>query len=191
MEHGVERERSAVTEARIVGTAAAGLLLVMFSAGLAWRDCTMLATSLVLAYRLLLLHMDRGSPWRALTAALNALSGGLLLGAAGLALVLGILGVWFGWWYLSPDHPDLTLLMLALSAAACAAARGNPRDAWEELRVWLWLFAGVVVAIQARLSGLTTTPCVLALAVGLMTLRSGWLLSRDRASLLLRAGTES
>lgn len=180
-----------MTLLRIVGPASAGLLLGSVIVALAWRDCMMLATCLVLSYRLLLLHADQRAPWRALAAALNALSAGLLVSAAGLALVVGVIAAWLGWWHLAPDHPGIALVILLAGAAACCWARSSHREAWEEFRIWLWLLAGVVVTVHARDAGLTILPCLFALAVGLATLRAGWLLSTDRASTLLRAGTES
>ena len=46
------------------GFASTGLVLTMACAAWAWRDCMLLALSVVLAYRLFLLHMDRGAPLR-------------------------------------------------------------------------------------------------------------------------------
>ena len=45
----------------------------------------MLAGSLVLTHRLFLVRLDRGAPWRVLTAAVNVLNAGALTVAAGIA----------------------------------------------------------------------------------------------------------
>lgn len=83
---------------RLWGPASTALVLAMASAAWAWRDCMLLALSVVLAYRLFLVHMDREVPWRALAAAVNALSAGFMAVGAGVALMAGITAAWLEWW---------------------------------------------------------------------------------------------
>ena len=67
-----------MTPPRLCRPAGTVLVLVVVCAAWAWRDCMLLATSVVLAHRLFLLRMDCGALWRALAAAVNAMvAGGL------------------------------------------------------------------------------------------------------------------
>ena len=119
------------------GPASTGLVLAMACAAWAWRDCMLLALSMVLAYRLFLLHMDRGAPWRAIAAAVNALSVGVLAVGAGLALMAGIAVAWLGWWHPTAGHPAALLLMLGAGAAWCCLVGCWRQEAAKELRLWL------------------------------------------------------
>lgn len=173
------------------GPASAGLVLAMACAGWAWRDCMLLALSTVLALRLFLLHMDRGAPWRAIAAAVNALSVGVLAVGAGLALMAGIALAWLGWWHPTAGHPAALLLMLSAGAAWCCLSRSGRREAAEELRLWLCVLGGVFVAIEAQRSGWAIAPCLFVTAVGMAMLWAGWRLATETASALLRVGGES
>ncbi len=173
------------------GPASTGLVLAMACAAWAWRDCMLLALSMVLAYRLFLLHMDRGAPWRAIAAAVNALSAGMLAVGAGLALMAGIAAAGAGWWHPTSGHPAALLLMLTTGAAWCCLSRSGRQEAAAELRLWLVVLGGVFVAIEAQRSGWTLAPCLFVTAVGLTMLWAGWRLANETASALLRAGGES
>ena len=167
------------------------LAAVMAAAGLAWRDCLLLACSVALAYRLFLLWMDRGAPWPPLTAALNALTGGALAGAAGLALITGIGTAGLGWWHPQAPHGAAAMLLPALAAGWCCAARDSPPDAMDELRVWLWVLGGALLAVEAYGRGLAIAPCLFALAVGVVLLWAGWRLARYSTSALLHSTYEA
>ena len=173
------------------GPASTGLVLAMACAGWAWRDCMLLALSMVLAYRLFLLHMDRGLPWRAVAVAVNALSAGLLAVGAGVALVAGIAAAWFGWWHPTAGHPAALLLMLIACAAWCCLSRVGREEAAEELRLWLCVLGGAVVATELSRSGWELAPCLFASVVGIAMLWAGWRLATETASALLHAGSES
>ena len=60
------------------GLPAIGMVGAVAAAGWAGQDCLLLAGSMVLAHRLFLVRLDRGAPWHALTAAVNALTAGAL-----------------------------------------------------------------------------------------------------------------
>ncbi len=85
-----------MTPPRLCRPAGTGLVLARVCAAWVWRDCMLLATSVVLAHRLFLLRMDCGAPWRALAAAVNALVAGGLSSLAGVALMAAVAAAWLG-----------------------------------------------------------------------------------------------
>ena len=173
---------------RLWAPSGTALVVAMACAALAWRDCMLLAISLVLAHRLFLLGMDRGTPWRALAAAVHALSAGLLTAGAGVALMAGITAAWLGWWQPTAEHASASLLLLLLGALCCCLARKGRAETWQELRPWLWLLGGSVLATEAYKSGMTIAPCLFVFVVGVAMLWAGWQLATRTASALLRAG---
>lgn len=172
-------------------TVSTALVLAAACAAWAWRDCMLLALSMVMAYRLFLLHMDRGAPWRAMTAAVNALSAGALAVGAGIALAAAIAAAWFGWWHPTARHPTALLMALAVAAAWCCLSSSTRQEALEELRLWLCVLGGAVVAIKMRHSGWALAPCVFVAAVGLGMAWAGWRLATVTTSALLGAGSNS
>ena len=172
------------------GSYGLALAAVMAAVGLAWRDCLLLACSVALAYRLFLLWMDRGAPWPPLTAALNALTGGVLAGAAGLALITGIGTAGLGWWQPPAPHPVPALVFSVVGAAWCCGSRDSLAGAVDELRVWLWVIVGAMLAIEAYGLGLAMAPCLFALSIGVAMLWAGWRLARVTSTELLRSGNE-
>ncbi len=172
---------------RLWGATSTGLMLAlaMACAAWAWRDCMLLALSVVLTYRLLLLDMDRGASWRALAAAVNALSAGLLAVGVGAALMAGIAAAWLGWWHPTAAHPAALLLMLSAGAAWCCLFRSGRPEAAEELRLWLCVLGGVLVAIEAQRSGWALAPCLFGSAVGMAMVWAGWRLATETASSLI------
>ena len=173
------------------GTPAIGMVGAVAAAGWAGQDCLLLAGSTVLALRLFLVRMDRGAPWRALTAAVNAFTAGALTGAAGIALVAGVGAVGFGWWHATAPHPASTLLILVTSAVWCCIARGSVAGALQEFPVWLWMLGGALLAMVAEREGVAVAPCVFVVAVGLAMLWAGWHLASATTSALLRSGSET
>lgn len=179
-----------MTRTQLWGHAGTALVVATACAALAWRDCMLFATSLVLAHRLFLLRMDRGAPWRVLAAAGNALSAGVLTCGAGVVLLAGIAAAWLGWWQPTAEHVSASLLLLLVGAAWCCWSRCNREETLQELRPWLWLLAGSVLAIEAHRGGVTIAPCLFVSAVALAMLWTGWRLATETASTLLRAGSE-
>ncbi|MDP1646465.1 MAG: hypothetical protein Q8L71_13400 [Thiobacillus sp.] len=176
---------------RLWGATSTGLVVAMASAAWAWRDCMLLALSVVLTYRLFLLHMDRGAPWRTLAAAVNALSAGFVAVGAGVALMTSIAAAWLEWWHPTAEHPAAVLLMLSAGAAWCCLFRNGRQEAAEELRLWLCVLGGVLVAIEAERSGWALAPCLFVSSVGMAMVWTGWRLATETASSLMHAGGES
>ena len=173
------------------GPTSTALVLTIACAAWAWGDCMLLALSVVLAYRLFLLHMDRGASWRAIAAAVNALSAGALAVCAGITLAAAIGAAWLRWWQPTARHPAALLLVLAAAAAWCCLSRSTRQEALAELRLWLCVFGGAVVAIEMRHSGWELAPCVFVAAVGVGMVWAGWRLATATASALLTASDNS
>jgi hypothetical protein len=173
------------------GLVGIGIVVAMAAAALAWRDCTLLAGTAVLALRVFLIRMDSAAPWRVLSAAVNCLTAGMLASVAGIALMAEVGAAWLGWWQPAAEHPELALSLLAAAAAWCCLSRDSREGAAEELRLWAVLLAGVAFATFARASGIAFAPCIFASGIGLAMLWAGWRLAADTTSTLLRSGSES
>ena len=173
------------------GVPAIGMVGAVAAAGWAGQDCLLLAGSSVLAHRLFLVRMDRGAPWRALTAAANALTLGALTFAAGITLVAGVGAVALSWWHAAAPHPASTLPILVASAVWCCSARGSVAGALQEFPVWLWMLGGALLATVAEREGVAVGPCAFVFVVGLAMLWAGWHLASVTASALLRSGSET
>lgn len=169
-----------------------GTAVAMAAAAVAWRDCVLLAGSTVLAFRVFLVRMDRGAPWRRLSVAVNCLTAGVLVGAAGVALVAGVGAAWLDWWHPAAAPPALALLLLAAGAVWCCLSRDGREGVAEELRLWVLMLVGVVAAMLARGGGGgALAPCIFVAGVGLTMLWVGWHFAGATTSSLLRAGSES
>ncbi|MCU0964000.1 MAG: hypothetical protein MUF08_02845 [Burkholderiaceae bacterium] len=175
---------------RLWGFASIGAVLAMACAAWAWRDCMLLASSMVLTHRIFLLHMDRGAPWRAITAAVHAFSAGVLAVVSGLVLMAGIAAAWQGWWQPTAGNPAALLFIVGAGAAWCCLSSNSRQAAAEELRLWLLVFGGVLVAIEVQRGAWTPAPCLFVLAVGMAMLWVGWRLAAETASSLLRSANE-
>ena len=60
-----------------------------------------------------------------------------------------------------------------------------------ELKVWLWLVGGTVLAMEAYGRGLTMAPCLFALVIGVAMLWAGWRLVRFTSPAMLRSGSKT
>jgi hypothetical protein len=166
------------------------LALAMACAALAWRDCMLMATSLFLAHRLLLLRMAHLPPRRALAAAVEALSAGLLTTCAGFVMLFVIAAAWLGWWQPMPAHASALVTMLSLGALWCCLHRGEDKAFWRELRPWLWLLGGSAAAAAGRANGYSFAPCLFVAVVAMSMIRVGWRLATVTASALLHTAGE-
>lgn len=171
---------------------ATGLLLVVLCVvvGLAWGECMVSAIGGVLAYRLLLLRIDRGVPWPAMNAALDALAVGALAAIVGLVLLLMVGLAWWGWWQPSAPHPWLSLTLLGVAAPGCSLARNCPSGARAELLTWIWLFAGVLLALSLHRAGWSAAPCALTASVGIVMVWAGCRLAAVTGLAGFRAATD-
>ena len=151
----------------------------------------LLAASMVLAYRLFLVRMERGAPWPARTAACDALVAGVMAVAAGIALLAAVAAAWLQWWQPRPDHPVALLLALSAGAGLCSLAAQRPEQVLAELWPWLALAGGILLVLEARRASIAFAPCLLVLVVGAVLLRGGWRLATLSAPAMLDAGSDS
>ena len=163
------------------------LVTVAVTAGLAWRDCMLLAICVVLGHRLFLLRMDLGAPWPTLTATVDVLSAAVAFAAAGLALIFGVAFAWWGWWQPSEPHLLPTLALLAIAATSYCMAKDEVSWVAEAAKPWLWLAGGVILATWLHQRGLRVAPCLLVSGVGFLTLRTSWRLARGTAMDMLES----
>ena len=171
---------------------AAGPALVAtgLAAGLAWRDCMLLAVGLLLAWRLLLLRIERKAPWSALTAAIEAATAGAATAVAGAGLLVAMAMGWLGWWQPQTPHAAPLLLLLLSSAAVCCLARHNRDGAAREARCWAGLLGGVLLALEVQRDMPVPAPCLLVASIGGLMLWSGWRLAGTMATGMLHAGSD-
>lgn len=175
---------------RFVDAAGPALVATGLAAGLAWRDCMLLAIGLVLAFRLLLLRVEHQAPWSALTAAVEAATAGAATVLVGFGLVAAMGVGWLGWWQPQAPHALPLLLLLCASAGVCCMARRSRRGAAREGRCWAWLLGGVLLALEAHGGGLAPAPCLLVATIGGLMLWSGWRLAGAMATGMLHAGSD-
>ncbi len=176
----------------LLGAPAIGMVGAVAVAGWVGQDCVLLAASVVLAYRLFLVRMDRGAPWHALTATVVAFTAGAALSVAvGIALVAGVGAVALGWWDAAVPQSTSNLLVVVISAMWCCIARQCVAGALRECQVWLWMLGGGLLATEAQREGIAAAPCAFLLAVGFAMLWAGWHLASVTASALLRSGSET
>jgi hypothetical protein len=164
--------------------------VVLASAGVAWRDCTLLALAAVAAHRLFLWRMDAGAPWDAWRAALRCLWAGLAGIAAALALLVFVVGGLAGAWAMrhDPQGPALNLLALgALLLGAMMCMPSGPRRR-EELLFWAGVLAVAALLTAPGGAGLGFWPCMFSLLVSAGLVLAGWRLARHSSRELLRAG---
>ena len=171
-----------VRRARLLSWAAVATL----AAGLALRNCVLIAASALVALQAFRAHMDANSPWQGWRAALRCALAGLvgLFGAGALLAMVG--GAWMGWWEPRSDQPMLGLLVLAL--AAFAGWTLHPRDEGERYRVAnaFAMLAGGIALLFASL-GWSASPCVFAFVTAMAVGWMGWTLLRSVAGELLMA----
>lgn len=163
--------------------------VVLVSAGLAWRDCTLLALAAVAGHRLFLWRMECGAPWDAWRAALRCLSAGLAGMAAALALLVFVIGGLAGAWTMrhDPQGPALNLLALgALLLGALMLLPGGPRRR-EELLFWAGLLALAALVTAPGGAGLGFWPCIFTLLVCGGMAAAGWRLAHHSSRELLQA----
>ncbi|ODU57078.1 MAG: hypothetical protein ABT02_18500 [Comamonadaceae bacterium SCN 68-20] len=162
-----------------------GLVVVLTSAGLAWRDCLVLAGSAVALARLFPIYMESAAPWDGWRAAISCITKGALIALSGLGLGLWALGVRIGWWTSGQTEATVSLPLLVVAGLVCCAMRRGGR--WLEVGLWLAMLGLAASAAYARGHGLPAAPCILALVGAAALMRNGWRLACRTSGDLMRA----
>jgi len=154
-----------------------------FGAGVALRDCVLIAASALVALQAFHLHMDANAPWQGWRAALRCTLAGVggLFAAGALLAMVGT--AWMGWWEPRSDHPLLGLLVLALAALACWALPTGERDSRFGAGAAIAMLAGGVALLSAS-RGWPVALCLFAFATAVLVGGIGWALLRSTAAAL-------
>lgn len=168
-----------VRQARLLRWTAIGT----FGAGLALRDCVLIAAGALVALQAFHVHMDANAPWQGWRAAVRCALAGLggLFAAGALLAMVG--GAWIGWWQPRSDQPLLGLLVLALAALACWTLQPDDRDPRLGAGAAIVMLAGGVALLSASL-GWPVALCLFALAAAVLVGGIGWALLRSTAAAL-------
>jgi len=176
--------RPAAYRVLILPWVAAGIALTF---GAWWRDCVLVASSLLLALHAFYAGMDRGSPWEAMRGAIRCWVAGLLsmLGAVGLVVWVAAVML-IGW--SAPAHAlDEALAVLGLAAAVAWFGRAHVASTgYERAVAGTALVAAASAEIMVR-DGVAYASCAFAILVAVSIAWLGWHLAHDLASTLLHA----
>lgn len=164
-----------------------GVVLVLLAAGMAWRDCLLIAGSAVLGVRLFFIYMDSAAPWEGWRAAIRCVTAGAVVVLAAGALLLLVAGNGWGWWDMAHRGPADSLGWLAGAGIVCCSMRQTQTEALSEAAFWLLVLAAALTATAAQRHGLPAAPCALVFVVALLLARAGWRLAHDAAAGLLQA----
>jgi len=155
----------------------------IFGAGIALRDCVLIAASSLVALQAFHLHMNANAPWQGWRAALRCALAGLggLFAAGALLAMVG--SAWMGWWEPRADHPWLGLLVLSLAALACWALPLGDLDPRFGIGAAIAMLAGGVAIFSAS-RGWPLALCLFAFATAALVGGIGWTLLRSTAAAL-------
>lgn len=175
-------------ESRVAMFAAATWLpaVAAVAAGLAWRDCVMLAGAGLLAVLAFRQGMQRHAPWQGWRAALHCITAGLAMMLAALGLALYVVGVVAGWWR-SGEHTDSAGLLLLAIAALLVLFTLERTQGGGQWRAGATASLAAAAAWVAADHGLPYAACVFAAGVALWLVRDGWSLAHGLAAELMSA----
>jgi hypothetical protein len=157
------------------------------AAGIALRDCVIIAAAAPLALRAFYIGMDANAPMDAFRAAIRgALAGVASLVVAGV-LALMTLAAIHGIWQPAHDRFFAGPLFLGASILAFALSTREEGAVARPLPPWLIASAALTAGIAGSLAGrgLRWDLCALPLATALLMALAGWRLLREVASGLL------
>lgn len=160
--------------------------IVLLLAGLWRRDCVLLASAPVVAQRAFMLDMDWGSPWRPLQAATRAITAGVLGLLIAPALVVHVMGVQLGWWWVARE-PDSWAPAWILAAAVLLVALQRHRSLMlGESLFWLAMLAAASAASGPWTPLPIEAACAFVLVAAATTAWSAWRLAARSGPWLLR-----
>jgi hypothetical protein len=176
--------RSAANRLSLLPWVASGIALAY---GTWWRDCVLIASSLLLALHAFYAAMDRGSPWEATRCAIRCWVAGVLSMFGAAALLVWVAAFMFIG-RSSPVPPlDEALAVLGLAVAIAWLGRQGVSRAWHQHAVaGVALGAAASAEIMVR-SGFAYAPCAFAIFVAVAMAWLGRHLAHDLAGALMRA----
>lgn len=157
------------------------------AAGLAWRDCVLLAGAGLLAVFAFRQGMQRHAPWQGWRAALRCITAGVAMLLAALGLVLNVVGVVVGWWPPGGVHKDSAGWLLLAIAALLVLFRLERLQGDGQWRAGATATFAAAAAWVAADHGLPFAACLFAAGTALWLVWEGWRLSHDLAAALMNA----
>lgn len=168
------------------------LPLATLAAGIAMRDCVIIAAAGPLGLYAFLASMEEEAPMDAFRAAIRSALAGVASILAAIALAVMALAAIYGFW--QPIHEWLfaDVGLLTVSFAIFVLYARDEGDAAPSGRQWMVrgaaLAAGVALAASAR--NADWSACALPLATAALMALAGWRLLREVASEFLAIGRE-
>ena len=176
-----------MTAGRLSGLTPWCVAATVLTLGVMWRDCILVASSVLLLIQAFYTSMENGKPWDSLRAAVRCwlMATALLVAAAGLAAWL--MSTWLGWWGVHNEHPLSTLAVVAVSVLILAQtqrrkAGATPSIAWASLAV-------TAVAMMLKEIGIAYAPCLFAALVSAVSVAMATRLAGSVAPGLFRCRT--
>ncbi|MBI5716326.1 MAG: hypothetical protein HZC37_01410 [Burkholderiales bacterium] len=163
------------------------LVTTIAAAGLAWRECVLLAAAAVAAYRLFLWRMDVAAPMDGWRAALRCLVAGLFGMVAALTLGAAVASGVAGLWSMSHEHTTLSLTVMVAAGGLITAVQLDNARRWSEALLWTLLVFGAAAGFRGAEAGYLLLPCLIVAAVTVWLARASWALARDSAGQCLRS----
>lgn len=168
------------------------LPLAILAAGIAMRDCVIIAAAGPLALYAFLAGMDEEAPMDAFRAAVRSALAGVASILAAIVLAVMVLAAVHGFW--RPAHEwlmaDITLLTVSFATFALYAR--SEGHATLSFRQWMVRGAAIAagVAVAASAWNADWSACAFPLATATLMALAGWRLLREVASEFLAIGGE-
>lgn len=168
------------------------LPLFALAAGIALRDCVIIAAAGPLALSAFLADMDDDAPLDAFRAAMRTALAGVAAILAAIALALMTLAAVHGFWQPIHEWPFADVGILTISFATFAVYAQGEGQATLSGRQWMVRCAALAAggAVAASAWNLEWSACALPLATATLMALAGWRLLRDVASEFLQMGRE-
>ena len=150
----------------------------VLAAGLASRNCVLIAMTLVFSIHAFYTDMDKAGPWEGWRAAVRCWLAGAIGLIAALALAAMVMAAILDWWTPINDAPLLSLTVLLVAGASSGIASGSGPDCSKMNLLLVISVLLAAIATVAKLNGVGLAPCLFAALVSIVTGRIGWRLAR-------------
>jgi hypothetical protein len=164
--------------------------VALAGAGIAWRDCVVIAAAGPLALSAFYAGMDASAPMGGLRAAIRCALAGIVSLLAAVVLGIVAMAALWGAWSPAHDHFNVTAWLFGLSMGTLVLTAGEEQEGRPPLHRWSIVIASVFASSAALLAARDYggSLCAASLAVAVLMAAIGWRLLRDVASELLVAG---